>query len=127
MGRLYQKTVSGERTLAYFESGRVRSGKKTTAIIIYYDGVGKIYQRFQDSDDYTVAYCDSGGSIRKDNGLFGSVYAKCEDGVIYKGSNAEGRVLAYFDGDMYGAAAAAAVTVLKLGKARNSPAFIESG
>jgi len=115
MGRLYQKTVAGEEILAFFENGTVRSREKTADKIISYNSDGQIYHCYQNSGDNTVAICDSGGNIRKCNGFFGSVIAKCKDGIIYEGSNAEGRILAYFDGDMYGAAAAVAVTVLRLG------------
>lgn len=42
------------------------------------------------------------------------ILAKCEDGKIYKENNPSA-VLAWYDGDMYGAAAAA-VSVLELDK-----------
>ena len=48
------------------------------------------------------------------NGAYGSVLAKCENGQIYEGGSSFNRVIAWYEGDMYGAAAAAAVTLLGL-------------
>ena len=118
MGRLYQQTISGDMTLAYFEGGKVRSGNDAPNTIICYNGVGQIYQHYADSGDYSVANCDIGGNIRKGKATSGSVIAKCADGAIYEGSQPDGRILAHFDGDMFGAAAAYVVTVLKLGRKR---------
>ena len=113
MGRLYQKTVCGEKTLAYFESDRVRSGNGTADIIASYNSMGQIFGRMLNHSSNIIASCDNNGNIRKGNGAYGWVLAKCEDGIIFEGSGAGGRVLAYFDGDMYGAAAVAAVLLIQ--------------
>jgi len=112
MGRLYQKTVSGEKAFAYFENGQVWSDENKTEVIINYNNSGQIYRRSPGNGDYGIASCDSGGNIRKSNGIQNYVIAKCEDGVIFEGNTVAGRILAYFDGDMYGAAAAVVATVL---------------
>ena len=67
-----------------------------------------------DRGDNIIANCDISGNIRKGGGAFGWVLAKCEDGIIFEGSDCRGRVLAYYDGDMFGAAAALVVMVLRL-------------
>ena len=115
MGRIYLKTMDGELTLAHFESDRVSSVKAETDAIANYNDIGQITQRQPNGADRAVANCDNSGNIRKGSGLHGAVLAVCEDGIVYEGSQPGGRVLAHFDGDMYGAAAAAAVTVLNLG------------
>lgn len=118
MGRLYQQTVSGDMTIAYFEGGKVRSKKNAADTLICYNGIGQIYQHCAKNGDNAVANCDIGGNIRKGSATSGSVIVKCSDGVICEGSQPGGRVLAHFDGDMYGAAAAYVATVLKLGGKR---------
>jgi len=115
MGRLYQKTVSGDTVHAHFESGRVRSGKDTADTLINYNSIGQIYHRLPDGGDYIIANCDTDGNIRKGSGVHSSAVAICKDGLIFEGNQPGGRQLALFDGDMYGAAAAFAVVILKLG------------
>ena len=115
MGRLYQKNESGDSVIAVFESGRVKSGKKAADTNIYYNSIGQIYQRSSESGDHVVANCDIGGNIRKGSGIHGAVLAFCQDGIIYEGNQPCNRILAFFDGDMYGAAAAVVIKVLGLG------------
>ena len=115
MGRLFQKTDCGDVALAFFAGGRVRSGKGSADTLINYNGVGEIYQPLPGGGEHIVANCDSGGNIRKNSGSHSSAIAVCEDGVIFKGRQPGGRILAHFDGDMYGAAAAVVAVVLKMG------------
>lgn len=114
IGRLYQKTVSGKKTLAYFERDRVRSGRNAAECIAGYNNIGQISLCVSFNGDSVIANCDISGNIRKGGGLYGRVLAKCEDGIIFEGSDSKGKILAHFDGDMYGAAAALAVVVLQL-------------
>lgn len=40
MGILYQKSVSGDKTLAYFETGQIRRKKCAEAVLVHYDSGG---------------------------------------------------------------------------------------
>lgn len=114
MGRLYIKTFSGEDTLAYYEDGQVRSSRYGTDTLVWYRD-GDIYISELDFGEHTIACCDSNGNIYAGNSTYGSILAKCKNGVIYEGGSDWNTTLAWYDGDMYGAAAAAAVTLLSLG------------
>lgn len=98
MGRLYQKTVSGEKNLAFFEGGRAQRECSSDETAIFYNSSGQIYY---ENPTRIVATCNPRGSICQD----GTVLATCEDGKIYEGSSRK-TALAWYDGDMYGAAAA---------------------
>lgn len=113
MGRLYQKTVSGEKSLAHFAGGRVRCGRHSGGAEICYNSIGQIYYDGLDHVHSIVATCDIGGNIYKGSGAAGSILAKCEDGKIYESGSRRDKILAWYDGDMYGAAAAV-ITVLGL-------------
>lgn len=119
MGKLYMKTISGEDTLAYYDGGRVWCARYSTGTEVQYKG-GDIYYNEAGYGHHTIARCDSNGNIYEGNGTYGSILAKCKDGVIYEGGSDWNSQLAWYDGDMYGAAAAAAVTVLGLGAAPRS-------
>ena len=121
MGRLYRKTESGDSVIAYFENGRVMSRRETADININYNSIGQIYRHSQESGDHIVANCDIGGNIRKSSGAHGAVLAFCQDGIIYEGNQPGNRILALFDGDMYGAAAAVVAKVLRLGEMKERP------
>lgn len=118
MGRLYQKNVSGENTLAYFENGKVWIEKRPSDTIIHYDSTGRIFMSLPERTSCTIATCDNKGKIRK--GRNGAQIANCEDGRLYEG-HSRSAVLAWYDGDMYGAAAAAVVVVLRLEDELNPP------
>ena len=114
MGRLYQRTVSGNKTLAYFESDRVRGDNDTAKWLARYNNMGQIFITELFGENTIIANCDINGNIRKGSDIYGWVLAKCQDGIIFEGSNTGGRILAHFDGDMFGAAAAVAVILLTL-------------
>ena len=114
MGRLYQRTVSGSKTLAYFESDRVRGDSDTSKWLARYNNMGQIFITEPFDENVIIANCDINGNIRKGNDVYGWVLAKCEDGIVFEGSSTNGQVLARFDGDMFGAAAAVAVILLTL-------------
>jgi len=109
MGRLYRRSISGEKTLATFENGRVQGENNASDMSISYNNVGQIFRPLPDGGVKAIANCDNSGCIRKGNSVFGFVVAKCEDGVTYEGSHSGGRIIAYYNGDMYGAAAATAL------------------
>lgn len=109
MGQLYKKSVFGKKILAYFENGQVHDERNAGKVLAYYDNRGYIYK---DLDTAVVATCDINGNIYRGKGVQGAVLAKCEDGKIYKDGKRLKKVLAWYDGDMYGAAAALAVLEL---------------
>lgn len=109
MGRLYLKTVSGETTLAIFDSGQLRV-PCLAGTAVRYDCNGRIYDG---GSKQAIATCDTDGNIHKGAGSGGTVLARCIDGKIYKGS-AFKTVLAHYDGDMFGAAAAAMAVLSKI-------------
>ena len=114
MGRLFQKTTSGNKTLAYFENDKVKSVKDTAKWLAWYNNMGQIFTQAPFSEVAIIANCDLSGNIRRGSSAYGFVVAKCEDGIIFEGSTTDGRILAHFDGDMFGAAAAVSVILLTL-------------
>lgn len=57
MGRLYQKTASGERILACFESGQVQSERRDN-IEVCYDSSGQIYYDNPAKKRCVIAICE---------------------------------------------------------------------
>ena len=106
--------------LAFFEGDLVSGVNNVNGVHISYNNAGQIFMSSLGEAKYIIAICDNRGNIRKGDAAHGIVIAKCADGIVFEGSRPGGRILAYYDGDMYGAAAAAAITVLGLGGAQNT-------
>ena len=122
MGKLYTKyTLQGETVLATFENGTVYSPSGTLGtghqIMMYYDG-NQIYRSvtspFGDGSPNVLARCDNFGRI--DSGT-GTRLGYCENGEI---KDSSGSIVAYYDGDMFGAAAAACAAIFRLNDASNN-------
>jgi len=114
MGRLFQKTVTGNKTLAYFGNDKVKCRQDTAKWLAQYNNIGQIFMQTPLCEDAIIANCDISGNIRKGSSAYGWILAKCEDGIVFEGDSADGKVLAHFEGDMYGAAAAVVVTLLAI-------------
>lgn len=120
MGRLFTDsgtfTLNPETTIATFESGSVYSpaGALGTGnkILIYYDE-GRIYRSvtspFGDGHPNVLARCDKFGRIESADG---SRLGYCEQGSV---KDRSGQTIAYYEGDIYGAAAAACAVFFGLG------------
>ena len=116
MGKLYTKYVlQGENILATFEDGTVYSPTGTIGtghqVLMYYDG-NRIYRSvsspFGDGFPNVLARCNEFGGIESEDG---TRLGYCEGGKV---KNAGGSEIAYYDGDMYGAAAAACAVLFGL-------------
>ena len=121
MGRLYTKyALQGETILATFENGKVYSPAGTLGtghqIMMYYDE-NRIYRSvtspFGDGSPNVLARCDNFGRI--DSGT-GTRLGYCENGEI---KDSCGSIVAYYDGDMFGAAAAACAVIFSLSDTNN--------
>lgn len=126
MGRLYSGsgtfTLNPENTLATFEGGTVYSpaGALSTGheTLMYYDG-GRIYRHLDEAiagSPVVLARCDEFGRIKSADGV---ILGYCENGEV---KNRSGQGIAYYEGDMYGAAAAACAVLFGVGAKKANPA-----
>lgn len=121
MGSLYVRAGRSKAERATFENGTVYSpgGALSTGheILMYYDG-GRIYRYLDEAivgSPVVLARCDKFGRIKSEDGdLLGS----CENGRV---KDAGGWEIAFYEGDSYGAAAAACAVLFGLG-GRSKPA-----
>ncbi len=114
MGRLYtgsDTVLNPENTLATYENGTVYTPPAAMGmgheILMYYDE-GEIYRK--ESDLYgksLLARCDKFGKIENTSG---KKLGYCENGMI---KDSSGRIIAYYEGNLYGAAAAAYAVFFK--------------
>lgn len=121
MGKLYTKyALQGENILAMFENGTVYSPAGTLGtghqVLMYYDG-NRIYRSvtspFGDGFPNVLARCNEFGRIESEDGIR---LGYCENGEVKDGS---GSIVAYYEGDMFGAAAAACAVIFHLSDLRN--------
>lgn len=123
MGKIYTKYVlQGEQILATFENGTVYSPTGTLGIghqiLMYHDG-GRIYRSvsspFGDGFPNVLARCDKFGRIETEDG---TRLGYCENGEV---KDSSGSTVAYYEGDMFGAAAAACAVIFSLSDTSNPP------
>lgn len=118
MGRLFTGsgtfTLNPETTLATFENGTVYSAKVSFApgggTLMYYNSFregARIYRSMTSGLPNQLAWCDKFGRIEANGTLLGY----CEDGEV---RDSDRRVIAYYEGDAYGAAAAACAVLFSL-------------
>ena len=118
MGRLYTGsgtfTLNPENTLATFEGGTVYSsdGSLLTGhkVLMHYDN-GRIYRYVDEAivgAPVVLARCDKFGKIKSESG---AVLGYCEDGTV---KDRSGCSIACYEGDLYGAAAAACAVLFGL-------------
>lgn len=122
MGRLYQNDLTGDLELAFFQDGEVHLAGDKASAPIYYDSAGCVFTLNALREKEILAVCDNEGSVRR--GSSGPVIASCIDGQILGGNHSD-NVLACYDGDMYGAAAAAIATVLKKGAGTGATQWLD--
>lgn len=104
MGRLY----NNQKTIGYYHGSYVTVNYSDTKEVAKYDG-GLITV-----NGHYVATCDENGYIYSEQNKSVAL-AKCEDGCVKDLNKGGYNVIAYYDGDMYGAAAAVAALILHLG------------
>ena len=118
MGRLYTGsgtfTLNPENTLATFEGGTVYSSDGSLLaghkVLMHYDN-GRIYRYVDEAivgAPVVLARCDKFGKIKSESG---TVLGYCEDGTV---KDKSGRSIACYEGDLYGAAAAACAVLFGL-------------
>ncbi len=121
MGKLYTNyAFQGEKILATFENGTVYSPSLSFGmghqVLMYYDG-SRIYRSvtspFLDGLPNVLARCDKFGRIESENG---TRLGYCENGEV---KDSSGSIIAYYDGDMFGAAAAACAMLFHLSDENN--------
>lgn len=119
MGRLFtgSSILNPEKTLATFDNGTVCSDKISFApggsTLMYYESFregARIYRSMTSGLPDQLAWCDKFGRIDANGERLGC----CESGEV---RNSSGRTIAYYEGDAYGAAAAACAVLFSLGDA----------
>ena len=119
MGRLFTGsgtlTQNPETTLATFEEGMVYSPEGTFGtghrVLLCYDGgrISRTAPSVFGSYPEILARCDQFGRIQSADG---TRLGSCEEGKV---KDRDGRVIAYYEGDLYGAAAAACAVFFGVG------------
>lgn len=104
MGRLYDN----QKTIGYYHGSYVTVNYSDTKEVAKYDG-GLITV-----NGHYVATCDENGYIYSEQNR-GVALAQCKDGCVKDLNKSGYNVIAYYDSDMYGAAAAVAALILHLG------------
>ncbi len=120
MGKVYYKYVLEEKTIGYYKNGEVYEGNPSgllgdISVKAYYDSSSVRV------NNKIIASWDKHGFIKNDK--TDETIAKCDNGMIYvPGTIGWTDSNARYDGDMFGAAATAAVFMFNLGseKADNS-------